>query len=45
MTPRMQTKACSVAQSCMLSFCNIFDLLTSRTREIAWCCPVLKPDF
>ena len=28
---------CKQKQSCILSFCNIFDLLTSKTRKIAWC--------
>ena len=32
-------------QSHMPSFCNIFDLLTSRTQKIASCPPVLKPNF
>ena len=29
-------------QSRMLSFCNIFDLWTSRTRKIAWCPPIFN---
>ena len=29
----------------MFHFCNIFDLLTSRTQKIAWWPPVFKPDF
>ena len=29
----------------MFNFCNAFDLLTSRTQNIAWRPPVFKPEF
>ena len=32
-------------QSLLFSFCNIFDLLISRTAKIAWWPPVFKSDF
>ena len=32
-------------QKHMFNFCNIFDLLISRTQKIAWWPPVFKPDF
>ena len=31
--------------SLVFNFCNIFDLLTSRTQKIARLPPVFKPDF
>ena len=31
--------------SLLFHFCNIFDLVTSRTLKIAWRLPVFKPDF
>ena len=36
---------CKQKQSLLFNFCNIFDLLTSRTQKIAWWPLVLKPDF
>ena len=36
---------CKQKQSLLFNFCNIFDLLTSRTQKIAWWPPVFKPDF
>ena len=36
---------CKEKQSRMFNFCNIFNLLTSRTQKIAWWSPVFKPDF
>ena len=32
-------------KSSTFSFCNIFDLLTSRTQKIAWWPPVCKRAF
>ena len=32
-------------ESRAFNFCNIFDLLTSRTHKIAWGSPIFKPDF
>ena len=40
MKPRMATKTVS-----LFNFCNIFDILTSRTEKIAWQPLVFKPDF
>ena len=31
-------------QSSIFNFCNIFDFLNSRTQEITWWSPILKPD-
>ena len=36
---------CKQKQYLLFNFCNIFDLLTSRTQKIAWWCPVFRPDF
>ena len=36
---------CKQKQSLLFNFCNIFDLLTSRTQKIAWWLPVFKVDF
>ena len=36
---------CKQKQSLLFNFCNIFDLLNSRTQKIAWWPLVLKPDF
>ena len=36
---------CKQKQSRMFNFCNIFDLLTSRTQKIACWPPVFKPGF
>ena len=38
-------KKCKQKQSRMFNFCNIFDLLTSRTPKIARYPPAFKPDF
>ena len=38
-------QVCKQKQSLLLNFCNIFDVLTSRTEKIAWRAPVFKPDF
>ena len=35
---------CKQKQSLLFNFCNIFDLLISRTEEIVWWPPVFKPD-
>ena len=40
-----KTENVNKKQSLLFSFCNIFDLLTSRTQKIAWWAPVFKPDF
>ena len=36
---------CKQKQSLLFNFCNIFNLLTSRTQKISWWPPVFKPDF
>ena len=36
---------CKQKQSGMFNFCDIVDLLNSRTQKIAWWHPVFKPDF
>ena len=38
-------RECKQKQSLLFNFCNIFDLVTSRTQQIAWWRPVFKPDF
>ena len=38
-------RVCKQKQSLLFNFCNIFDLLTSRTEKIARWTPVFKPDF
>ena len=32
-------------QYLLFNFCNILDLLTSRTQVIAWWLPAFRPDF
>ena len=39
------SQECKQKQSLLFSFCNIFDLLISRTEKIAWWPPVFKLDF
>ena len=36
---------CKQKQSVLFNFCNVFDLLTSRTQKTEWWHPVFKPDF
>ena len=36
---------CKQKQSLLFNVCNIFDLLTSRTRKMARLPPAFKPDF
>ena len=36
---------CKQKQSILFNFCDIFDLLTSRTQKTAWWPPVFRPDF
>ena len=36
---------CKQKQSRLFDFCNIFDLLTSRTEKLAWWPLVFEPDF
>ena len=36
---------CEQKESFLFNFCNIFDILTSRTEKIAWGPPVFKSDF
>ena len=40
-----KTKNANKKQSLLFTFCNIFDVLTSRTQKIAWSPPAFKPDF
>ena len=44
-TIKNKTKNANKKQSLLFSFCNIFDVLTSRTQKIAWSPPAFKPDF
>ena len=39
------SRECKQRQSLLLNFCNILDLLTSRTQKIAWFPLAFKPDF
>ena len=39
------SQECKQKQSLLFIFCNIFDLLISRTEKIAWWPPVFKSDF
>ena len=42
---KKRNQECKQKESPFLDFCNIFDLLTSRTEKIAWLAPVFEPDF
>ena len=39
------SQECKQKQSLLFNFCNIIDLLISRTEKITWWLPVFKPDF
>ena len=39
------SQECKQKQSLLFNFCNIFDLLISRTAKITWWSPIFKPNF